>query len=145
MTTQKSKFTDAYKDTRWQKKRMAILERDEYKCRWCFAEGDGVTLEIHHAYYTPNAKPWEYPDEHLISLCSDCHKEMRETQRKLSIALLQYDINTKNLLLYLSGLDQIYLTSLAEIDVNLVDNIIRYVHAQRLEAYRIGLNNGASK
>jgi hypothetical protein len=63
------------RDPRWQKKRLEIMNRDEWCCQLCF--DDESTLVVHHRLYLPNKEPWEYPDELLITLCEDCHN--RET------------------------------------------------------------------
>jgi hypothetical protein len=68
-----SAYSEKFKDPRWQKKRLEILERDEFTCQLC---GDKEsTLHVHHWYYEKGKDPWEYPDMALITLCEDCHKE----------------------------------------------------------------------
>ena len=73
-----------YRDPRWQKKRLEILERAEWFCEWC---GDSKSqLQVHHAYYTGNKKPWDYPSKSLFALCVNCHKyaeELRQTAKKI--------------------------------------------------------------
>ena len=65
-------------DPRWQRKRLAVFARDAWICRSC---ADGAsTLQVHHLYYLPNAEPWEYPMEALLTLCAPCHK--RETTER---------------------------------------------------------------
>lgn len=32
-------------------------------------------LNVHHKYYMQGLKPWEYPNDALITLCEDCHKK----------------------------------------------------------------------
>jgi len=32
-------------------------------------------LEIHHTEYFEGKKPWEYPDNMLMTLCHKCHQE----------------------------------------------------------------------
>lgn len=55
----------------WQRKRLEILNRDNFTCQWC---GDNeTTLHIHHNYYSYDKQPWEYPNESLKSLCKHCH------------------------------------------------------------------------
>ena len=62
-------YSDLLKDPRWQKKRLEIFQRDDFKCQGC---GDREsTLNVHHQKYVGN--PWECPDEFLITLCEDCH------------------------------------------------------------------------
>ncbi|MBK7212937.1 MAG: hypothetical protein IPH88_06500 [Bacteroidales bacterium] len=36
---------------------------------WLFVGG----LNVHHEYYQDGKLPWEYPDESLHTLCSECH------------------------------------------------------------------------
>lgn len=72
----KKKYSEKLKDPRWQKKRLKILERDDWKCQTC---GDPKeTLHVHHLYYEKDRDPWDYPDESLITLCADCHAEEGE-------------------------------------------------------------------
>ena len=35
-----------------------------------------VELHVHHKYYILGRKPWEYPNDCLITLCSDCHEKL---------------------------------------------------------------------
>ena len=67
----KKNYSDLLRDPRWQKKRLQILERDDFTCQGC---GDKEnTLHVHHKYYTYGKKPWEYSDQILITLCNNCH------------------------------------------------------------------------
>lgn len=63
-------YSEKLKDPRWQKKRLKILDRDNFKCRSC---GDNKsTLHVHHISYSNN--PWDAEDGELVTLCTDCHK-----------------------------------------------------------------------
>jgi hypothetical protein len=66
-------YFELLKHPEWQKKRLRIMERDDFQCREC--SDKGTTLNVHHSYYTKGAKPWEYPDESLRTLCEVCHKK----------------------------------------------------------------------
>jgi hypothetical protein len=56
-------------DPRWQKKRLQILDRDNFTCQCC---GDNTrTLNVHHKSYLNN--PWDIDNTELITYCSDCH------------------------------------------------------------------------
>jgi hypothetical protein len=58
----------------WQRKKNAILERDNYQCRHCFEMLQN--LQVHHLYYGPaGSMPWEVPDDALITLCELCHEK----------------------------------------------------------------------
>lgn len=70
------------KDPRWQKKRLEIFERDGFACRVC---GDKTkTLHVHHAVYFPGAKPWDYPNHLLLTMCEPHHTE--EEAQKLNVS-----------------------------------------------------------
>lgn len=64
-------YWELLKDPRWQRKRLEIMERDEFACQDCDARDK--TLNVHHTYYAKGRKPWEYEDDSLRTLCEDCH------------------------------------------------------------------------
>ena len=80
-------YSDLLQHPKWQKMRLKILERDEFVCQSCF--DDQNTLHVHHRYYFPNRKPWEYPPEALITLCKDCHKIESENIQEACDLLIQ--------------------------------------------------------
>lgn len=81
-------YRDKLLDPRWQKKRLAILERDDWACQGCGT--DEETLHVHHRIYS-DGDPWDTPDEALVTLCAICHDEesrMRaEVNRRVMDAL----------------------------------------------------------
>ena len=68
-------YAQKLKDPRWQKKRLKILERDEWTCQRCY--DNESSLAVHHRIYIQEKEPWDYPDELLITLCENCHEEER--------------------------------------------------------------------
>lgn len=38
-----------------------------------------LELHVHHKYYILGRKPWEYPNDALITLCSDCHEKLHKS------------------------------------------------------------------
>jgi 5-methylcytosine-specific restriction endonuclease McrA len=67
----KESYIELLKNPKWQRKRLEILQRDNFKCLCC---DDGeTTLHIHHVRYIKGNKPWEYENEDLITLCEYCH------------------------------------------------------------------------
>ncbi len=67
-------YLEKLKDPRWQKKRLEILNRDEWSCRIC---GDKeTTLNIHHVAYS--GEPWEADSNSLLTMCESCHKDETE-------------------------------------------------------------------
>lgn len=68
-----STYSTKLRDPRWQKLRLEIFNRDEWKCRKC--DDARTELQVHHRYYTTGARPWEYSPDALLTLCAPCHKE----------------------------------------------------------------------
>lgn len=61
-----------YTDPRWQKKRLEILNRDQWRCVAC--GDDSNTLHVHHIVYA--GELWETKDEDMQTLCESCHKKL---------------------------------------------------------------------
>lgn len=72
------KYSDKLKDPRWQKKRLEILQRDEFTCRLC---GDSESpLVVHHLKY--EGEPWEVDNDYLITYCESCHESEHGEKKK---------------------------------------------------------------
>lgn len=76
--------------------RLEIMERDEWTCRSCGATGEGVTLNVHHAYYESGRAPWEYPTESLVTWCEDCHGKIHQAQKAFALILARHDFDILN-------------------------------------------------
>lgn len=72
----KSSYYQKFKDPRWQKKRLSILERDGFKCQWIYCQSTTSTLHVHHFTYLKNRDPWEYDNSFFTTLCDDCHERV---------------------------------------------------------------------
>jgi hypothetical protein len=83
------KYSDKLKSPKWQKKRLEILNRDNFTCRMCGSEDK--TLHIHHLEYY-NCEPWEYDNRLLITLCENCH-ESEEFLKPFTSASIEYLTN----------------------------------------------------
>ena len=71
-------YAEKLKDPRWQKKRLEILERDNWSCRYC--GDDTSTLYAHHIIYFSGTEPWDYDCKNIITLCDKCHTFEHEQQ-----------------------------------------------------------------
>jgi len=78
-----SDFWEAYKDPRWQRKRLEVMEAAGFRCAHC---GDAsATLNVHHRYYIQGNKPWEYDDCVFTCLCEPCHEKTTALITKLKM------------------------------------------------------------
>ena len=83
-----SKWSSAYRDSRWQKKRLEVMERDGFTCCSCGkGEADGTFLNVHHAYYEKGNAPWEYDDKMLKTLCEQCHKRIHDFTKSICLSI----------------------------------------------------------
>lgn len=69
-------YSEKLKDPRWQKKRLEIMDRDEWQCQFCLDKES--TLNVHHLEY--NGNPWEANSDQLVTLCEDCHFLVEDTK-----------------------------------------------------------------
>lgn len=69
-----------YNSTEWEQLRDAVLQRDNYECQWCKAEGR-VTNQRSSILEVDHIKPLEqFPElamdpDNLRTLCKDCHNK----------------------------------------------------------------------
>lgn len=71
------KYGDLLKDPRWQRKRLEIMQRDDFRCRACNASD--ATLNVHHNHYSGDVEgPWDYQETALITLCDRCHRAVHQ-------------------------------------------------------------------
>jgi hypothetical protein len=75
-------YTQLLPDSRWQKKRLTIFERDNWHCRCCKATN--IALNAHHLYYEKGKKPWEYDNDAIVTLCQKCHEIIHFELAKLA-------------------------------------------------------------
>lgn len=69
-------YSDLLKDPGWQKKRLEILQRDNFACRIC--DSKDRTLHVHHWYYAKDRLPWDYDDSCFVTVCDECHEHSPE-------------------------------------------------------------------
>lgn len=64
-------YSEKLKSPLWQRKRLQILERDNWTCQYC---GDTEkNLQVHHLKYSKSGNPWDVGDKDLITTCCKCH------------------------------------------------------------------------
>lgn len=77
----KQTYFEKLKDPRWQRKRLEIMERNNFACASCGA--DENTLNVHHKIYRKNTEPWDYEDDNFIVYCESCHTSLHEEKNFL--------------------------------------------------------------
>jgi hypothetical protein len=63
-------YRDKLKDPRWQKKRLEVFSKANWRCEKC--KRADSTLHVHHLIYR-RVEPWEYQSDELEALCERCH------------------------------------------------------------------------
>jgi len=93
----KSDYSKQLLDPRWQKKRLDVMQRDNFCCQLC---GDNEsTLNIHHTHYIYGKKPWEYDISTLKTLCENCHKEITQYKKEAERLIEEYSwLGSKNMI-----------------------------------------------
>ena len=82
-------YQEQLKNAQWQAMRLKVLDRDRWTCQLCCQSAciehdhskpvrldpeTTLTFHVHHTFYRRGRKPWEYPLESLIAVCSECHE-----------------------------------------------------------------------
>ena len=65
------------------------MNRDNWTCQICGTTKNSLT--VHHFYYTPYKKAWEYDDDVLVTLCNSCHEVAHNEIPKIS-SLIAFSI-----------------------------------------------------
>lgn len=68
-----------YKSAKWERKRAAILKRDEYLCQECKRYNKSTEANVvHHIFPLEQYPEYALENWNLISLCHQCHECMHE-------------------------------------------------------------------
>ncbi|SRR6266403_2045854 len=93
-----SEWAQQYRDPRWQRRRLEIMGRADFRCEYCNAGND--TLNVHHKLYRKGAAPWEYTDEELVCICECCHEEEHELWHDLKFICSKFSLHFLRGLVY---------------------------------------------
>jgi len=75
-------YPEQMKHPFWQRKRLEIMQRDEFKCTICGATEKQLT--IHHLCYFPNTLAWEYDNELMVTICQFHHEQITYDMAKVA-------------------------------------------------------------
>jgi len=84
-------YSEQRRDQRWISKSKQIKARDKNKCTIC---GSIKNLHVHHLYYEPKLKAWEYEDEGLKTVC-DLHHELLTFELPKLAGIIAFEILTR--------------------------------------------------
>jgi len=70
-------YREKLRDPRWQRKRLEIMQRDDFRCVKC--SDTKTTLNVHHLKYFKN--PWDARNEDLVTVCEPCHAQIEAEKR----------------------------------------------------------------
>lgn len=76
---------EQYRHPEWQRKRLQVLERAQWRCSNCQAQDK--QLHVHHKRYLRGHKVWEYDLTDLVALCERCHADHHEGMDRLKAVL----------------------------------------------------------
>lgn len=82
-------YKDQIQRPEWQRKRLEIMERDEWKC--CLCNDETKQLHVHHLYYDNELKMWEYDNEVMVTVCATCHKNIHKDLNKI-FGLIAFEV-----------------------------------------------------
>lgn len=77
----------------WQKKRLEIMQRDNFSCRSCGCKDK--MLHVHHLYYVKGKNPWDYPNDAFLTLCEECHNKIHKKSKKPTKDIIKSAIGKK--------------------------------------------------
>lgn len=129
-----SDYSAKLKSPLWQRRRLEILNRDDFTCCKC---GDKETeLHVHHLKYT--GEPHEAPNEDLETLCKHCHSIVeyftdivgRKTPIKITCLkqnpLMGVRLNNNMNFIFIIHRDNIVFESVLDMN-NEGDNILKFL------------------
>ena len=103
-STPTSAYRELLRRSEWQKKRLQILERDNWRCVWC--HDANVNLQVDHKRYERGKMPWEIGDQYLQTLCERCH--VRATNLRDRIRDLVADMNLYELPIIITTIEHFW-------------------------------------
>lgn len=132
-------YSEKLQDPRWQRKRLEVFSRDDFKC--CLCQDDKTTLHVHHEEY--NGEPWEAPIDRLKTLCAECHfsvelwKAVLITNPAISAIKIPYRDRRGNAVVIKTN-DGLLLTNAADKDyiVHLTNDAVKRLYSM------VGSDNG---
>lgn len=74
-------FKEQYEHPLWQRKRLEVMARDDFKCKEC--GNNKILLNVHHKWYSSDKMVWEYDNNCYVTLCKKCHTNFHLNNKKV--------------------------------------------------------------
>lgn len=81
-------YYEKLKDPRWQRKRLEVMQRDDFACTRCGAKDE--TLNVHHWSYSKSGNPWDVGVDDLDTVCEYCHGKIEGMLLFCKLAIKSY-------------------------------------------------------
>ena len=78
-------YSEKLRDPRWQRKRLEIMQRDNFTCTQCGNKSE--IQNIHHWQYSK--EPWSAKNQDLTTVCRSCHEEIEHCKNLTKVFLRQ--------------------------------------------------------
>ena len=111
-------YAQKLKDPRWQKKRLEVLQRDNWTCTVCGRQD--LTLHVHHGYYEYKLDPWDYDTTTLHTVCVDCHDWADDIRRDIELTIARLPVNVQENLVPVIGEMELFFRDLSQAKTDLV-------------------------
>lgn len=89
-------YSEKLKDPRWQRKRLEVMNRDDFTCQLC--QTKEKTLHVHHEQY--KGDPWDVDIDKLRTLCEDCHAAVENVKGFKIRHILRHALHPEIILLF---------------------------------------------
>lgn len=121
----KISYSEKLKDPRWQKKRLEVMQRDNFKCQYC--NDTETTLNVHHFFYE-SYNPWETELKYLVTLCQSCHQKEtynRPLAEKMVLhSLKEVNFYADDLVRIARGMSKVKIKMASEVTASLIEWIL---------------------
>jgi hypothetical protein len=135
----KKTYYEKLKDPRWQKKRLEVMQQNDFSCEIC-GDGDN-TLNVHHKEYFKDLEPWDYDVSQLACLCESCHENSHDELDVLkwvcSLLKLDGDNNRVEIAYLIAGYTGIEYESILSVTCMRDDRSLRNPYKAGVEARAI--------
>lgn len=123
-------YKDQLRKPDWQKKRLEIMQRDNFTCQICLDTEE--TLQVHHKSYDKGKMAWEYGNDRLTTLCETYHSHLTDhikdygDDKEFSVLKIKRDGLPPIAIIYSNG-NIIFSQSIQAITENVTHKLVQFL------------------